>query len=98
MNGVYNEDLTKAQDYELWARGANNSYYENIQEVLIEYSIATKKQFSTIKKEIIVRTRCAYKYNYLVPSLFYSAHMLLYYGINYILSIFLNNKRSISPG
>ena len=78
-NGLYNSKLKKAQDYDLWARGIKSSCYENIPVVLLEYSLATKKTMSTIIREIVVRTKCAYKYHYLFRSLMFSSAMIFYY-------------------
>ena len=94
-NGVYNASLKKAQDYELRARGAQNSCYENLQAELIEYALATTKKISTIKKEIMVRTLCAYKYHYLPLSLMYSLHMFLYYSKNIIIHNLIKKLNNI---
>ena len=75
--GGYRENLRKAQDYELWVRGSKNHIYENLPEVLLDYTLPLNKSFKTVLKELKVRTICAYHNQFLVRSLFYSSTLLL---------------------
>ena len=70
--GFYDESLRKAQDYELWSRGARCARYANIPEILLDYTMPNNKPYKTIFQEVRVRTICAYKYNFLLLSLQYT--------------------------
>ena len=70
--GFYNQNLRKAQDYELWVRAANFSHYANLEDLLLDYTIPKNKSYTTMFQEIKVRTTVAYKYNFLLSSLRYT--------------------------
>lgn len=60
LNG-YDENLKKAQDYDLWLRGRSKYEYANIQEPLISYRVRLKtNNLLSIKNSLLIRFKYFY--------------------------------------
>ena len=53
LDVVYNTDMAAAEDYDLWVRLADKTYFANVQEVLLNYRIHDKQLSKTAKEKEI---------------------------------------------
>lgn len=63
LNG-YDENMPRAEDFELWAKGISCGYrYHNLQEILLKYTTDDyKRSFQSIKEEFVSRIRISIRY------------------------------------
>lgn len=76
-NQGYCENLAKAQDYELWVRGAARGCYENLDDVLLDYTLPETKSWNTVAQELNVRWRCACRHGFAIRSGYHSLRLVL---------------------
>jgi glycosyltransferase involved in cell wall biosynthesis len=68
----YDEKLIKKQDYDLWARGKDNFFYENMPNFLMSYRVEYSKPFMTDLYGFYVRIRNGYRGGYLLLALYWA--------------------------